>query len=111
MVITSGDTASTNPDFFTNTDTSPILLTVIIAVPVVGTIIILVIVIITIAIFFYIRSKRSNVLNVHGGGDSTYKKALGIDLTCLKSDKEGIVIHKEIKYRGSGLESKGGGSI
>ncbi len=47
---------------------------------------------------FYIRSKRSNVLNVHGGvgdggGDSTYEKALNIELTDLKSDKEGIVIH------------------
>ncbi len=74
----------------------------------------LVIVIITIAIFFYIRSKRSNVLNVHGGvgdggGDSTCEKALNIKLTGLKGDKKGIVIHKEMKYRGSGLESKGGG--
>ncbi len=45
-----------------------------------------------------------------GSGDSTYEKALDIELTDLKSDKEGIVIHKEMKYRGSGLESKGGGA-
>ncbi len=44
-----------------------------------------------------------------GGRDSTYEKALDMELTGLKSDKERIVIHKEMKYRGSGLESKGGG--
>ncbi len=44
-----------------------------------------------------------------GGGDSTYEKALDIELTGLKSDKEGTVIHKEMKHGGSGLESKGGG--
>ncbi len=44
-----------------------------------------------------------------GGGDSTLEKILDIELTGLKRDKEGIVIHKEIKFRGSGLESKGGG--
>ncbi len=67
-----------------------------------------------VAIFFYIRSRNSNVLNVHGSvgdgdGDSTYEKALDIELTGLKSDKERIVIHKETKHQGSGLESKGGG--
>ena len=41
-----------------------------------------------------------------GNGDRTYRKVLGIG---LERDKEGIVIHKEIKHRGSGLESKGGG--
>ncbi len=71
----------------------------------------IVIVIITIAIFLYIHSKRSNVLNVHsgvgnGGGDSS-----NIKLSGLKSDKERILILKEMKYRGSDLESKGGGRL
>ncbi len=117
MVITSGDTTSINPISFptttTTTGTAPILTTVI-SVAVVGTIIIIVVATITVAIFFYIRSKHSNVLNVQGsvgdgGGDSTLEKTLDIELTGLKRDKEGIVIHKGMKYRGSGLESKGGG--
>ncbi len=37
------------------------------------------------------------------------EKSSDNELTGLKSDKEGIVIHKEMKYRGSDLESKGGG--
>ncbi len=69
--------------------------------------IIIVVVIITIAILLYIRS------NVHGGsvgdGGGALEKGSDIKLTGLKSDKERIAIHKEMKYRGSGLESKGGG--
>ncbi len=109
----------TNSNSFTNTGTTPTPTTntniaVVIPSIIVVVMIVIVVIIITVGIFFYIRSKRSNILNVHGGvgdggGDSTYEKALDIELTGLKSDKEGIVIHKEMKYRGSGLESKGGG--
>ncbi len=102
---------SANSNSFTNTGTTPTPTTntniaVVIPSIIVIVMIVIVVIIITVGIFFYIRSKRSNILNVHGGGDSTLEKALDIELTGLKSDKEGIVIHKEMKHRGTSLESK-----
>ncbi len=42
-------------------------------------------------------------------GQLSPKSGQAVATGLLKSDKERIVIHKEMKYRESGLESKGGG--